>query len=113
MKRDVSLFLKDILKASDAIESFVEGLALGQFSADDKTSSAVVKKLEIMGEAAKQIPQKVRNKIPLPWKEMAGMGDRLTHSYFGIDFQLVWDVVKNKLPEGKKEIEGFLAKGER
>ena len=113
MKRDVSLFLEDILKASKAIESFVVGLSLEQFSADDKTSSAVVKKLEILGEAAKQIPQKVRSTISLPWKEMAGMMDRLTHSYFGIDFRLVWDVVKNKLPEVKKEIERFLAKGER
>ncbi len=113
MKRDVALVLGDILRAIASIESFVKGMALEQFSADDKTSSAVARKLEIVGEAAKQIPTEVRLQISLPWKEMAGLRDKLTHSYFGIDFQLVWDVVKKKLPEVRKKIADFLAKGEQ
>jgi uncharacterized protein with HEPN domain len=69
------------------------------FKRDDKTSSAVVRKFEIMGEAAKNIPDAVKEKYKsVPWKEMAGMRDRLIHLYFGVDYDLVWKTIKNRLP---------------
>ncbi|MBI2139968.1 DUF86 domain-containing protein [Candidatus Woesearchaeota archaeon] len=110
MKRDAGLFFADILQALKAIGAFIAKMDISQFSADDKTSSAVVKKLEIIGEAAKQVPEDIQAKIKLPWKDMAGMRDRLANSYFGIDFVLVWDVIKKKLPEARKEIEAYLEK---
>lgn len=67
--RDISLYLQDILDAMLAIEQFVEGISFDEFKTDDKTSSAVIRKFEIIGEAAKHIPEEIRNKYPLiPWK---------------------------------------------
>lgn len=109
--RDVSLYLQDMLDAMLAIESFIKGTSLEEFKDDDKTSSAVVRKLEIIGEAAKQITEDIRNKYPqLPWKEMAGMRDRLIHFYFGIKYDLVWHTIKDVIPAVKPVIIEILAK---
>jgi uncharacterized protein with HEPN domain len=107
--RDISLYLRDILRAMLAIEQFVEGISLDAFEKDDKTSSAVIRKFEIIGEAAKQIPEEIRNKYPLiPWKEMAGMRDRLIHFYFGIKYDLVWHTIKDVIPQVKPAIQEIL-----
>jgi len=107
--RDISLYLQDIIGAMLAIEQFVEGISLGEFKTDDKTSSAVIRKFEIIGEAAKQIPEEIRNKYPLiPWKEMAGMRDRLSHFYFGIKYELVWHTIKDVIPQVKPAIQEIL-----
>jgi uncharacterized protein with HEPN domain len=75
--RDRTLYLKDILSAIESIESFIAGMDLDTFQTDDKTASAVVRKLEIIGEAVKQIPEELRQKhVQVPWKEMAGMRDK-------------------------------------
>lgn len=98
--RDCKLYLKDILEAMEAIEKFMEGVDFDKFQIDDKTSSAVVRKLEIIGEAAKQVPDYITQRYPeIPWKEMAGMRDRLTHFYFGIDYKLVWITIKERIPQ--------------
>jgi len=103
--RDFKLFLKEILDAIEAIESFVQDMSLDQFELDDKTSSAVIRKLEIIGEATKNIPAEIRqNYSPVPWKEMAGMRDKLIHFYFGINYNLVWQAIKNRLPQIKPVI---------
>ena len=74
--RDYNLYLKDIIGAMNSIEAFVEGMSLETFQADDKTTSAVIRKFEIIGEAAKQIPLEIRRRYPqIPWKEMAGLRD--------------------------------------
>jgi len=86
--RDITLYIKDILEAMDSIETFTSGMNLQEFQNDDKTSSAVIRKLEVIGEAAKQVPETIRNQaIEVPWKEMAGMRDRLIHFYFGVNFR--------------------------
>lgn len=80
--RDSTLYLKDILAAIDSIERFTAGMDLETFQADDKTTSAVMRKLEIIGEAVKQIPDEIRQKhSQVPWKEMAGMREKLIHFY--------------------------------
>jgi uncharacterized protein with HEPN domain len=107
--RDVSLYLQDILDAMLAIEKFVEGTNFEEFKEDDKTSSAVVRKFEIIGEAAKQITEDVKSKYAqIPWKEMAGMRDRLIHFYFGIKYDLVWHTIKDVIPVVKPAIEKML-----
>ena len=103
MKRDYQLFIKDALEAMEAIENFVEGMTFDELTQDDKTSSAVIRKFEIIGEATKHFPEQLKEKYPeVPWKNMAGMRDRLIHAYFGIDYQLVWDTIKNEIPKIKE-----------
>ena len=80
-----------------------------QFLEDDKTSSAVVRKLEIIGEATKNIPKSITQKYEeIPWKEMARMRDKIIHFYFGVDYEIVWNVIKERLPEIKPAIRQIL-----
>ena len=107
--RDYTLYLTDILAAIESIEGFVEGMNWETFQADDKTTSAVMRKLEIIGEATKRIPDETLQKHPhIPWKEMAGMRDKLIHFYFGVDYLLVWRTIKERLPKVKEEIQKIL-----
>ncbi|MDM7273679.1 HepT-like ribonuclease domain-containing protein [Sulfurihydrogenibium azorense] len=109
MKRDYKFFLKDIISSMEAIEKFVEGMEFEDLVKDDKTSSAVIRKFEIIGEAARNIPNRIREKYPqIPWKHMVGMRDRLIHGYFGIDYKLVWDTLKLEIPKLKPELQKIL-----
>jgi len=107
--RDYTLYLKDIVGAIESIEGFIAGMELEAFQTDDKTTSAVMRKLEIIGEAVKQLPDEIRQKHPnIPWKEMAGMRDKLIHFYFGVDYHLVWKTITERLPQVKQEIQKVL-----
>jgi len=109
MKRDHRLFLKDIVTACEDIQDFIKGMQFSEFLHDKKTTSAVVRQFEIIGEAAKHFPEKRRETYPdIPWKDIAGMRDRLIHAYFGIDYQLVWDTIETKVPALKASIEQIL-----
>jgi uncharacterized protein with HEPN domain len=107
--RDHKIYLKDILAAVESIEAFVKGMSFQEFRADDKTGSAVIRKFEIIGEAVKQIPDSIRQQYPgIPWKDMAGMRDKLIHFYFGVDYQLVWATIKQRLPRLREEMQKIL-----
>ena len=107
--REYSLYLKDILEAMASIEKFVAGMEFEDFKNDDRTSSAVIRKFEIIGEAIKHIPEEIRNKYPqIKWKQMAGMRDRLIHFYFGVKYDLVWHTIKDVIPKVKPIVQGIL-----
>ncbi|MBU1600016.1 DUF86 domain-containing protein [bacterium] len=104
--RDYKLYLQDILDAINAIEKFVGKMEFDDFTDDDKTQSAVIRKFEIIGEATKNIPDSIKMKYPqIPWKRMAGMRDKLIHFYFGVNPRLVWQTIKHRIPELKPLIE--------
>jgi len=113
--RDPALYLKDILESIELIEQFVTGMELEDFKKDIKTSDAVIKRFENIGEATKNIPEEIKAGYPeVPWKEMAGMRDKLVHFYFGVKHELVWAAVKNRLPSIKpllNKILGELSNG--
>jgi uncharacterized protein with HEPN domain len=115
-KRSLSLYTKDILDSIEKIEEFIEGMDFDKFQDDDKTSSAVIRKLEIIGEAVKQLPDEIRDSYKkIPWKEMAGMRDKLIHWYFGVDYEIVWNVIKEEIPQLKpilKEIADKITAGD-
>jgi uncharacterized protein with HEPN domain len=98
-RRDVRDFVADILAAVEKAGTFVEGFDLATFAADDRTSYAVVRALEVVGEAAKRVPQDVRDAHPdVPWRAMAGMRDKLIHDYITVNLEVVWRTVTEDLP---------------
>lgn len=92
-------YLEDILDALQKSRQFVAGMSFEQFADDDKTVFAVIRGLEIVGEASKQVPEEVRGRYKeVPWREMAGMRDKLIHHYFGVDLRVVWKTVLEDVP---------------
>ncbi len=108
--RDPALYLQDILESIELIEQFIAGMEIDDLRKDIKTSDAVIKRFENIGEATKNIPETIRSRYPeVPWKEMAGMRDKLVHTYFGIKHELGWAAIKNRLPSIKPSLNKILA----
>lgn len=110
--RDYRLYLEDILEAAKRIKKYTKGLTLEKLKKNTLVLDGVVRNLEIIGEAAKNIPSQIRGKYPeIEWKKIAGLRDILAHEYFGIDLEVVWDILENKLPVLKKQVANILKKG--
>jgi len=109
MKRNYILFLEDISIRIEKISLYIEDMSFDEFKTDDKTVSACIREIEVIGEATKQIPKDITDKFNnLPWSLMAKMRDKLIHWYFEIDEEIVWNVAKDKLPNIKLEIDNIL-----
>lgn len=94
------LYLKNIFEAMDAAQAFVSGMGFDAFVANDKTASAVLQKLKIVGEAAKKVPETIRQDYPqVPWQHMTRIRDQIVHEYFAIDYAVVWDTLKADIPQ--------------
>ncbi len=107
--RDQRVYLEDILDAIDKAESFVGDLSAEEFAQDPKTAFAVIRALEIIGEAAKHVPDHIRDRSPgIPWRSITGMRDKLIHSYSAVDLEVVWRTVHTELPLLRRGIEVLL-----
>ena len=99
MKREIGDYIQDILEAMINAVKFIENMSYDEFSHDTKTIYAILRAIEVIGEATKNIPDEVRKKYPaIPWKEMAGMRDKVIHEYFGVKIERVWLTVKEDIP---------------
>jgi len=99
MPRDSKVYLEDILTATGRITAYLQGSSRESLNTDTKTVDAVVRNLEIIGEAVKQLPHDIRARAAdVEWHKIAGLRDILIHAYFGVDLDIVWDVVRNKVP---------------
>ena len=100
MTRSPIDFLRDSVEAMEAARAFIEGFEYSTFAEDEKTNFAVVRALEIAGEAVKNVPEDVRSRFPkVPWRVMAGLRDVLIHAYFGVNLEVVWKTTTERIPE--------------
>jgi uncharacterized protein with HEPN domain len=99
MKREYEDYLRDMLENAEKALSFVQGMDYDSFSTDDKAVYAVIRAFEIIGEAARQIPENVRQSNPeIQWREIAAMRNKLTHEYFGVNTKVIWRTLHEDLP---------------
>ena len=105
-KRELHLLIDDILQSCIKIKRYTEGLSFDDFVSDEKTLDAVVRNFTIIGEASNRIDDNVKIKFPLiDWDEMRGFRNRIIHEYFGIDNQLLWEIIENELDDLIKNLE--------
>ncbi len=92
-------YLRDMMESAEKALDFVQGVTQDEFVVDEKTTYAVIRALEVLGEAAKKIPDEVREQYPdIPWRTIAGTRDKLIHEYFGVDLVVIWRTVTEDIP---------------
>jgi len=103
------MYLQDLLVAMTRIAEYLEGYTFDQFKKDYKTVDAVIRNFEIIGEASKKLPVHIKENNPdIPWDEMYLLRNKVSHEYFGIDYEIIWDVCINHLPENRMQIQSII-----
>ncbi len=109
MSRDPRVYLEDVLESIRRINTYITGLDEERLAADQLRLDAVVRNLEVIGEAVKQLPEEItQQQSHVEWRKIGGLRDILIHHYFGIDVGIIWDVVQNKLPDFERQIRTIL-----
>ncbi|MDT7961462.1 MAG: DUF86 domain-containing protein [Armatimonadota bacterium] len=110
-KRSDINYLRDILDAIASIEEYLYGFDYDAFLSDKRTRDAVIRNLEIIGEAIKKLSPAIRSRYPeVPWRSVAGLRDVLIHDYFGVDYEDIWEIVSTDLKELKQQIQAIISK---
>lgn len=111
MQRDIGLYLDDILESIEKIESYTKGISEEEFSRNTETQDAVLRRLAIIGEAVKHLPEDLKEKHKqIPWKQIAGARDIFVHEYFGVGIERVWEAIHEDLPDLKTLVNKLLTK---
>lgn len=107
--REYKLFIEDILESIEKIQRYIKNLDYKKFKDNELVADAVIRNLEIIGEASKNIPDNIRAKYPnVPWRRMIGLRNITAHEYFGVDLNIIWEIITANLPETKPKIELML-----
>ena len=108
--RHFKLYLEDMLLAMNRIAEYIEGFDFIRFKQNYMIVDAVIRNFEVIGEAAKNIPDSIKeNNMDVPWKKMYSLRNTISHEYFGIDYEIIWEIAANQLPANKKQIEQIVA----
>lgn len=108
-ERTVALYANDIREAIERIEAYTKSLSFEDFRHDEKTIDAVVRNIEVIGEASRHIPDTIRLQYPtIPWKQIVGSRDKMIHEYFGVDLDVLWKTVTEDLSALKQQVENLL-----
>ncbi len=111
MRKDPLIFIKHILESIDKIEAFSKNLSKKTLSKNELKQYAIIRAIEVIGESVKNLPDSLKNKYPnVPWKEIAGTRDKMIHHYFGVDLNIVWDIISKEIPKLKEDIKDILKK---
>lgn len=105
IKREFILYLEDMLQSMERIEEYLGNIDFGKFKQTYIVVDAIIRNFEIIGEASKNVPIEVQEKYPeIPWKKMYGLRNLISHEYFGIDYEMIWEISKNNLPQNRLDL---------
>ena len=109
MKKDDSIYLRHIIDAFVQIEDYMDGVSHDEFFSDKLLQDGVIRQLEIMGEAARNVSEDLRSENPqIPWRQMIGLRNRMIHAYFNVNLQIIWEIIQGDLPNLKRETKRIL-----
>ncbi len=112
MPRDYKLYLEDIHASAQKVENYIGDITYEELLKDEMLIDAIVRNLEIIGEASSKIPPKIKEKYSsIEWRKIKDFRNILAHEYFGVDVEILWDIIQNKLPQLKRDIEQILNNG--
>jgi len=108
MNKDNTAYLRLMIDSFNKIKDYSKDMSFEDFSNDSKTQSAVIMQLQVIGELSKRMPEEIKVAINIPWKQIAGMRDMVSHDYFNLDIKAVWDTIMKSVPEAESEVSKYL-----